>query len=266
MIQRLKNNKHVQNYIRAIKPPYSKHDIPHILGTLAAILVLYIFFLLTNNNITLRNIFASNNSKVPPSKPQVLVGTEHPLHIPFTHAEQGTVFIYWLSSIDPIGVAGYRIYRNGTKIGETNDTSFEDNGVSGSVTYTIEAYDSQGNTSSSALHINLPKSWTAKVSPNDQVISGFVLNKTNNSPIANTTITTTDGKTIHTDQNGYFYLISKNNNIQSVNLTFNTRGYATDTENIQLKSGQSVNQTIYLTPQPNGTNIIIDNLFKIFHK
>ncbi len=260
-MQRLKNNKHVKTYIKAITPPYSKHDIPHILGTLVAVIILFVL-----SNITLKHIFASNTSMTPPTKPQILVGTEHPLRIPFTHAEQGTVSIYWLSSTDPIGVSGYKIYRNGSKIGETNDTSFKDNGISGSVTYAIEAYDSAGNTSSSSLHINLPKAWTANVSPNDSVISGFVLNKTNNDPIANTTITTAEGKTIHTDQNGYFYYISLNNNIQSVQLTFNAKSYTSDTENIQLKSGQSVNQTIYLTPQPNVGNMIIDTLLKIFRK
>src|SRR5258708_1778340 len=129
MIHKIKNNKHVKNYIKAVKPPYTKQDVPHLAGTFVVFLILYVIFLLTNNNITLRDIFASNHSTTPPTKPQILIGTEHPVHIPFTHAEQGTVYMYWLASTDPIGISGYKIYRNGTIIGQTTNTSFVDTGV-----------------------------------------------------------------------------------------------------------------------------------------
>jgi len=242
--------KYVKNYIKAIKPPYTKHDIPHLIITFVIIVI--ICSLLLTNTITNRHTLASN-SGVPPTKPQILVGTEHPLHIPFTHTEQGTVHMYWLPSTDPLGISGYRIYRNGTKIGETNTTSFEDNGVSGNITYTIEAYDPSGNTSTSMLHVNLPGNWTAHVSPSDSVLSGFVLNKTTNNPISHVTITLANGKTIHTTQNGYYYFIYPGNESQIL-LTLTANGYNTDTEQVSLKKGQSVAQTLYLTPQTGREN------------
>ncbi|MDA0160515.1 DUF1929 domain-containing protein [Solirubrobacter ginsenosidimutans] len=59
------------------------------------------------------------------------------------------VDLRWNASTDDFGVAGYRVYRNGTQIGTPSGTTFADTGVSagGAYTYTVRAYDGAGNLS-----------------------------------------------------------------------------------------------------------------------
>jgi len=63
----------------------------------------------------------------------------------------------WSASTDPstgsgqaTGVTGYRIYRDGTQIANTVNTTYQDTGLSPSTTYTytVSAYDAAGNESS----------------------------------------------------------------------------------------------------------------------
>jgi hypothetical protein len=65
----------------------------------------------------------------------------------------------WTASPQP-DVAGYRVYRNGLPLGETQQTSFSDTTVSGPATYgyTVRAYDLAGNVSgdSAALPVQVP--------------------------------------------------------------------------------------------------------------
>jgi chitodextrinase len=55
----------------------------------------------------------------------------------------------WTASSDNVGVAGYRIYRNGTQITTTTTTAYSNTTLSPSTsyTYTIAAYDAAGNAS-----------------------------------------------------------------------------------------------------------------------
>jgi hypothetical protein len=55
----------------------------------------------------------------------------------------------WNSSTDNVGVAGYRLYRNGTFIGQTANTSYVNQGLTASTTYsyTVTAFDAAGNQS-----------------------------------------------------------------------------------------------------------------------
>ncbi len=56
----------------------------------------------------------------------------------------------WSASTDNVGIAGYRVYRNGTQVGTPTGTSYSDTGLSPSTTYvyTVAAYDAAGNQSS----------------------------------------------------------------------------------------------------------------------
>lgn len=59
-----------------------------------------------------------------------------------------TIGLSWGISSDDTGVAGYRVTRNGTVIGTTNDTTFQDAGLAaGTYSYTVAAFDAAGNTS-----------------------------------------------------------------------------------------------------------------------
>ena len=77
----------------------------------------------------------------PPSVPTGLVATA---------VSSSQINLSWNASTDPNStVAGYKIYRNGTQVGTTANTSYQDSGLSASTTYsyTVSAYDPSGNTS-----------------------------------------------------------------------------------------------------------------------
>ncbi len=59
------------------------------------------------------------------------------------------VALGWTASTDNVGVAGYRVYRNGTQVGTTTVTSFQDTGLTAGTTYTyrVAAFDAAGNVS-----------------------------------------------------------------------------------------------------------------------
>ena len=61
-----------------------------------------------------------------------------------------SVSLSWSTSTDNVGVAGYGIYRGGTLVGSTPQTSYTLSGLSCATTYTVgvDAYDAAGNRSS----------------------------------------------------------------------------------------------------------------------
>ena len=87
----------------------------------------------------------------PPSAPSGLTATA---------TNSSSVSLSWTASTDNVGVTGYTIFRNGTKIGTTTATSYTDNSVASNTqyTYTVAAYDAVGNTStpSSAATVRTP--------------------------------------------------------------------------------------------------------------
>ena len=67
----------------------------------------------------------------------------------------------WTASTDDVGVAGYRVYRNGSLLSTLGDvTVFQDDGVTASTTYsyTVQAFDAAGNASpqSTAVIVTTP--------------------------------------------------------------------------------------------------------------
>jgi hypothetical protein len=60
-----------------------------------------------------------------------------------------SVILTWSPSTDNVGVAGYAIFRNGSQIGTTSQTNYQDMGVTGfaSNSYAVLAYDVAGNVS-----------------------------------------------------------------------------------------------------------------------
>ena len=63
-----------------------------------------------------------------------------------------TMAVSWSASNDNVGVAGYKITRNGTQVATVTGTSWNDGGLSPSTTYSyaVTAYDAAGNLSSAA--------------------------------------------------------------------------------------------------------------------
>jgi chitodextrinase len=62
----------------------------------------------------------------------------------------------WTVSPDNVGVAGYRIYRNGVQIAAITGTTYQDSGLATSrtYTYTVAAYDAAGNTSAQSAPVS----------------------------------------------------------------------------------------------------------------
>lgn len=68
------------------------------------------------------------------------------------------VTLTWNASTDNIGVVGYRVFRNGTQIAEvTTGTSYSDTGLTQntSYTYTVLAYDGDGNSSAQTAGVSV---------------------------------------------------------------------------------------------------------------
>ncbi|HOO71612.1 MAG TPA: hypothetical protein PK926_07610 [Spirochaetota bacterium] len=72
------------------------------------------------------------------------------------------VTLSWDASSDNVGVAGYRVYRDGSEVGTSGSTSYTDTTVSADTgySYTVSAYDAAGNESgqSDALPVSTPAS------------------------------------------------------------------------------------------------------------
>jgi len=91
----------------------------------------------------------------PPSVPTGLTATA---------VSSNQIDLSWTASTDNVGVAGYRVYRNGTHVGTAGSLSYSDTGLSGATTYTytVSAYDAAGNVSepSAPTTISTPRrSW-----------------------------------------------------------------------------------------------------------
>jgi chitodextrinase len=72
-----------------------------------------------------------------------------PSNLAVTGTTASSASLSWSPSTDNVGVAGYRVYRNGSQVGTTTGTSYTDSGLSASTqyTYTVAAYDAAGNVS-----------------------------------------------------------------------------------------------------------------------
>ena len=70
-----------------------------------------------------------------------------------TAISSSQISLSWSSSTDNIGVAGYYIYREGSKIDASSSTSYTDSGLTTATTYSfsISAYDAAGNESGESL-------------------------------------------------------------------------------------------------------------------
>ncbi len=75
-----------------------------------------------------------------------------PTNLVATTASAGRVDLGWSASTDDTGVAGYRIYRNGSQIGVSTTTSYADTTAQPATTYSyyVVAYDSSNNPSAAS--------------------------------------------------------------------------------------------------------------------
>jgi phosphatidylinositol-3-phosphatase len=86
-----------------------------------------------------------------------------PAGVAATATGSASVSVAWQASTDNVGVTGYDIYRNGSKVGTAAGTSFADTGLQPSTTYsyTVDAFDAAHNTSA----LSAPATATTAVAP-----------------------------------------------------------------------------------------------------
>jgi chitodextrinase len=111
-----------------------------------------------------------------------------PGNLAVTGTTSSTASLSWSPSNDNVGVAGYRVYRNGSQVGTATGTTFTDTGLSASTryTYTVAAYDGAGNVSAQSGGVAATTSsggggsggCTATYAVNNQWDSGFTANVT----------------------------------------------------------------------------------------
>lgn len=91
----------------------------------------------------------------PVTKPDTVVPTT-PAGLAVTSTSVNRVVLSWTAASDNLGLAGYRIRRNGVQVGETSATTFTDTTVVGSTTYgySIVAVDLAGNLSATTSVVN----------------------------------------------------------------------------------------------------------------
>ena len=76
-----------------------------------------------------------------------------PTAVTASNITQTSATISWTASTDAIGVTGYDVYRNGSKVGTATGASYNDSGLSANTkySYTVTAFDAAGNTSAQSI-------------------------------------------------------------------------------------------------------------------
>lgn len=101
--------------------------------------ILILMMAVSFNLLGSRNVFAGADT-TPPSTPTQLVAIA---------VSSSQVNLSWMASTDDVGVTGYNVYENGSKITTTTSNSDYVSGLNASTAYsfTVSAYDAAGNTS-----------------------------------------------------------------------------------------------------------------------
>jgi fibronectin type 3 domain-containing protein len=126
-------------------------------------------------------LFIVNSSGVPsvaswvhlPAPYEDNVAPSAPTGLTATAAGSSSVNLSWTASTDNVGVTGYNILRNGTKVGTSTTNSYTDNGLASNTpyTYTVTAFDAAGNVSqpSNSVNVTTPAVTTPPVISNVSV-------------------------------------------------------------------------------------------------
>jgi hypothetical protein len=79
-----------------------------------------------------------------------------PTSLTASAASASQIRLAWRESTDNVSVIGYKVFRNGTLVGESATSSYVDNGLSVATTYTytVSAYDAAGNQSAESGRAN----------------------------------------------------------------------------------------------------------------
>ncbi|MEW6100680.1 MAG: putative Ig domain-containing protein [Candidatus Omnitrophota bacterium] len=113
-----------------------------------------------------------------------------PANLTATAASTTQINLSWSASTDNIGVTGYRIYRDGSQVGISTTTSYQDTGLTASTTYNyrVAAYDAAGNLSAQSTQ----SSATTQALPNNAPVANNQSVSTAEDTALNITLSATD--------------------------------------------------------------------------
>lgn len=95
-----------------------------------------------------RNNFSENSETISVTTDPDNEAPTAPANLNIAERTQNSVTLTWKTSIDNISVAGYELYRDGTKIATVTETTYTDEGLEpGAYTYIVKAFDDAGNLS-----------------------------------------------------------------------------------------------------------------------
>jgi glucose/arabinose dehydrogenase/chitodextrinase len=129
-----------------------------------------------NTALTLAQIQADMNAPIGSGSSDTEAPST-PTDVTATGVTSSEIDVTWTPSTDDVGVAGYRVFRNGVQVSTPTYPSFQDIGLSPSTsyTYTVRAYDLAGNTSTlSSAIIGTTQSLGTRFQ-NDVLATGFDL-------------------------------------------------------------------------------------------
>jgi chitodextrinase len=103
-----------------------------------------------NNSSTATGVSVTVNNPVPDTQAPTV-----PTNLGTSGTTETTIGLTWSSSTDNVGVTGYKIYRNGVQIGTSNNTTYQDTGLTPNTSYlySVSAYDAAGNNSAQTNQI-----------------------------------------------------------------------------------------------------------------
>jgi hypothetical protein len=171
-----------------------------------------------------------------------------------------TANLGWTASTDGVGVAGYRVSRNGAALaGMVAGTTFADSGLAvGTYTYTVSAVDAAGNVSgpsnSASVTVATPPPPADTIAPSVPVLTIDLVGTTAN--LSWTTSTDNVGVTGYTiNRNGVVHTTSLNTFYNGTNLTPGTYTYTVSArDGVGNASGVS-NSVSVTVPQPPAIDI-----------
>lgn len=172
----------------------------------------------------------------PPSQPTNLVGSA---------ISSTQINLSWTASTDNVGVTGYDIYRNSTKIATVSTTTYGDSGLSASTTYSyyVVARDGAGNVSTSSSTISVT---TQAAVVSSGTLSGTVYRNKNSSISGALVSLTINSKQVSASTNSSgFYSISSIP-AGTYNVSYSASHLTTQIINVNILSGKTTTQNVTL--------------------
>jgi chitodextrinase len=180
-----------------------------------------------------------------------------PTNLTATAASSTQINLSWNASTDNVSIAGYEVYRGGSKIVAVTTTSYGDTGLNPSTTYSyyVKAKDAAGNTSAAS---NTASAKTQDEPTTQGTLVGLVANSNTSNPLVGALIKVTipgkKGKsaiitTATTNSSGIYAIDLK---AGSYNVQASKSRYKKQTKNTTITAGGTTTVNFSLTPTGKG--------------